>query len=154
MLIHFLCLCRLLQNLNLLKVAYLTDQVRQSYIPVALIVYFYELRGYVFFHISMAMAAYITDSQLACSLLTCVYQSSKNLHFRRDVNAYLCGVERSDKMTLTLGFRSGRNFRHFGLDKQATSNVPFKTFINSFDSFLHNLPREQNMRTRYITYVA
>ena len=77
MLIHFLCLCPLLQNLNLLKVAYLTDQVRPLYyIPVALIVYFYELREYVFFLISMATVEYITDSQLACSLLT-LYQSSK-----------------------------------------------------------------------------
>ena len=78
----------------------------------------------------------------------------ENLHFRRDLNAYLCGVERRDKMNPTLSFRSGRNFQNFGLDAQAASNVPFKTFINSFDSFLHSLPREQNMRTRCITYAA
>ena len=75
MLINFLCLCPLQQNLNLLKVAYLTDQI-----PVALIVYFYELRGYVFFHISMATVEHIRDSQLASSLLTCVYQSSKKIY--------------------------------------------------------------------------
>ena len=81
MLINLLCLCPLQQNLNLLKVAYLTDQVRPlHYIPVALIVYFYELRGYVFFHISMATVEHIRDSQLASSLLTCVYQSSKKIY--------------------------------------------------------------------------
>ena len=53
----------------------------------------------------------------------------------RDVNEHSCGVERSKKITLTLSFRWGRNFRHFWLEAQTTSNVPFKTFSNSFDSF-------------------
>ena len=60
------------------------------------------------------------------TLIAGVHQSPKNFHFRRDVNEHLCDVERSDKMTLTLSFCSGRNFRNVGLEAQATSNVPFK----------------------------
>ena len=77
------------------------------------------------FTFSMATVGYITDSS--------VHHSPKNFHLRRYVNEHLRGVERSNK---TLSFRWGRNFRHFGLEAQATSNVPFKTFNNCFDSFL------------------
>ena len=82
-LIHFLCLCPLLQNFNLLKVAYSDDHVNYE-----------DMSSFTF---PWPRSGISTDSS--------VHHSLKNFHFRRDVNELLCRVERSNKMTLTLSFR-------------------------------------------------